>query len=132
MMKLLKTILAFLLLYSISYASQITPFYNLEIPATGDRDWTSVISKDIVSIDVIAKVISNDFAYNINQTIKTTSTPTFASVTATNKLSCDYLSIDAYTIMSADGVSTIGGIVGRIRVVSPDGTFSYIPIYAGS
>ena len=39
-----------------AYASQFTTNYNLEVPAIGDWDWQSIISKDIISIDsVLAK-----------------------------------------------------------------------------
>lgn len=49
-----------LLLTNSLYASQLTTQYNLEIPAEGDFDWISIISKDIISIDTVMGIISND------------------------------------------------------------------------
>ncbi len=57
-MKRLLTLL--LLIPSLCLASQFTTNYNLEIPASGQRDWISIISNDIISIDSILKIISSE------------------------------------------------------------------------
>jgi hypothetical protein len=57
--KLLVIVMGVLLAHS-CFASQTTVNYNLVIPAEGDRDWIATISADIISIDSIFSIISDD------------------------------------------------------------------------
>ena len=102
-MRILIGFIITLFLFSCAYASQFTINYGFEIPSILSRDWLPAISQDIISIDAIIKAISDDLG------------------TASEKI-----------IISNDGVKIIGGVVGRIRIISQDGNPSYILIYAGS
>jgi uncharacterized ion transporter superfamily protein YfcC len=83
------------------YAAQFTTNYNLEIPSIGTRDWQSVISKDIISIDTTIGIISSDLG-----------------------------STSTKIIISRDNITALGGQVGRIMLISADGTNCFIPVYA--
>lgn len=103
--KMTKISFALMLLFisALLYASELTTNYNLEIPSSGQRDWLSLISKDIISIDTVMGIISADLG-----------------ATSTKIL------------ISRDTNTTVGGAVGRCKVVSADGTSCYILLYAGS
>lgn len=62
-MKKLVTLLLALMLVTPLYADEITPVYRMVIPSEGSRDWTSKISKDIVSIDSIMHMLSSDASW---------------------------------------------------------------------
>ena len=78
-----------------------TARYNLCIPEEGSRNWTSKVSNDVISIDSVMALMSDD----INN-------------------------------MTADGTSTVGNVVGRIKLVTEDGAGTpgncYILIYTAN
>ena len=55
--------LLFLLFPILSHASEITTHYNMRIPAIASKDWQPEISQDIISIDSIMKMLSEDAAW---------------------------------------------------------------------
>jgi len=103
-MKIFIGLIIFLVfIYSFAYpADNVTEHYRMLIPEQGSVNWLAKISNDIVSIDAVMNMMSEDLA-----------------LTSTK------------IIVSRDGVSTVGGAVGRISVVSADGTSSFILLYAG-
>ena len=50
------------------YAATVTDNYELVIPAEGDRNWQFVLSDDIVSIDRIMGIISDDATWTTDGT----------------------------------------------------------------
>jgi hypothetical protein len=103
MKKLILVFIFLLSLTTLSLADQTTDTYRLVIPSENSVDWTSKMSKDIVSIDAIMNMMSVDLG--------TTSTK---------------------AIISRDSTTTLGGQVGRIKLISADGNACYIGIYGGS
>jgi len=106
-----------LCLTGIAFAADYeTTYYKLIVPENNSRDWAEKVSKDLISIDGITYTISQEVAV-INQ----------------NKVSRDAevarLTIDTAITFSNTSSSGIGGIVGRIPIVSADGTTCYVPIY---
>ena len=102
-MKKFVFIIGFILLLSCAYASQFTTKFGFEIPSAMSRDWLPAISQDIISFDTIFNMISNDLG------------------TSSEKI-----------IISNDAVTSVGGCVGRIRIISQDGTAAFIQIYKGN
>lgn len=98
---LLTAVFLFFLIRFVSSADYETTNYKLIVPEEGSRDWSVKISNDIISIDNIMKAMSNDLG--------TTSTK---------------------IIVSRDAVTTVGDAVGRIKLISADGSACYIPVYA--
>lgn len=105
MMKLLKIILAVLLLTSPIYASETTTNYNLVIPSIGDRDWGPVLSRDIISIDSILKMVSSD----------TTQIGIISSDVGVLKIKVTVISSDVGTLKTNDTTKTL-----QISILSSD------------
>jgi len=101
-MKIIIISLVLLLTASFIYAAQTTTNYNMVIPAVGDRGWISYLSEDIISIDSIMNMMSVDLG------------------TSSKKVK-----------ISDDHVTTTGGLVGRFRVISDDGSVCFIRVYSG-
>lgn len=118
---LMKIIISTLLICLISmsgFATTFTDSYNLGIPANGDRDWAETISRDIISVDVVMGIISSDIGI-----IRPES----------NVLSCDAISIDnvVWVGFTSETLAS-GGEVGRIAILSADGSTAYLKVYSGS
>lgn len=110
-------------------ADQVTTNYKLVIPEFTSRGWGRKLSEDIVSIDNIMKMVSDDSTWvGSSGTVTTRSGVTQATVGG-------ILSIDSHLIISAE-TSTTGltasELVGRIEILSSDGVSKcYIPIFLG-
>ncbi len=146
-----------------SYSDQTTTNYGFIIPSEASRDWIDKLSNDIVSMDNILYMLSRDSAWidwgtyitqrtiTDNIGIGSLNTPRVkldiaGALSMTGTLSVDsnasisgdmvvngVLSVDKTLILSAETTTTLGGIVGRISILSSDGvTNCYIPVYAGS
>lgn len=92
---------SFLLFNFVKAGDYTTTNYKLIVPEEGSRDWSEKLSNDIISIDNVLKMVSNDFG-----------------ATSTK------------SIISRDHITTVGGAVGRIKLISADGSACFIPIYA--
>jgi hypothetical protein len=160
MKKIMFAILFLFLFINISYASQITDNYRLQIPAAMSRDWLPEISQDIISIDSIIKMVSTDSAWVDSGANVYARAPsdivaigTLYPITVTKlTVSADSAGKDMLRIVSQDGSrvifgvnkdnrlivssdtaqTSVGGVVGRITVISSDGTVCYIPLYSAS
>lgn len=113
MMKLLKIILAVLLLTSPIYASETTTNYNLVIPSINDRNWNPILSRDIISIDSILKMVSND----------TTSVGIISADVGVLKTKVTIISSDVGTLKTNDAtkttqISILSSDVGTLKIQS--------------
>ena len=77
--------------------------YRLGIPDKNYENYHTPLNANFTTIDNVMTILSNDMS-----------------------------STSTKILISRDSVTTLGGQVGRIRVISADGSASYIPIYAGS
>ena len=76
--------------------------YRLGVPDKNYENWHTPVNANFTTIDNVMTIVSNDMS-----------------------------STSTKVLISRDAVTTVGGQVGRIRVISADGTASYIRIYAG-
>ena len=71
MKKLFFGIIISLFIFSAVYAQDFTTTYSLETPSTGTRNWTSVFSADMISIDRVLTIISTDVNSTTDDAITT-------------------------------------------------------------
>lgn len=136
LMKIIINIILCLLLCVGAYASQVTTNYDLVVPAIGDRNWQPIISRDIISIDTILGSISSDIGGSNRITIISTEVSEIREGSAINTgiLSVDGISIDSsirvgFSVGSTTHILSADNEVGRIPIVSIDGSVCYIKIY---
>ena len=120
--------LLFLLFPILSHASEITTHYNMRIPAIASKDWQPEISQDIISIDSIMKMLSEDAAWinsGSNTYLRDGDSVGIGATTPLTKLevigfiSADGLRLDAQT--SCPDTSTLRG-GALVLSVDTDGT----------
>lgn len=114
-------IILFLLITVLCYgADNFTDNYNLVVPEEASRDWTAKISNDIISIDTIMNMLSQDVSLlEVNPA---------GTVHIQGRLS-----VDSGITVSAETTTVGGGEVGRLAIISSDGTTTcYIKIWSGS
>lgn len=151
-MRLIKGILLFLLCFNITvlgHTEQITTNYLLVIPTEGSRDVIHLISRDILSIDRVLGILSSDVgAYIISADEISVDNISTSQIKLVGNKSTMYIftagssdrlhirgrvSMDNQLTITSEATTTVGGIVGRISILSNDGvTKAYIPIYSGS
>jgi len=103
---MIKRLLSFLLIFLLSVpcyaANYLTNNYNFEIPAIGSRDWNTLISNDIISMDTILYIISQD------------------SVTQETKLTIITNDLNAYTGPLINATTDISVLYLRTNIITND------------
>lgn len=99
-----KIIIVIILLFSFNVyaADNYTSHYRLITPSVDDKDWNARLSRDMITIDSVTYHNSRDIAI---------------------------ISADIGDITD-DAVGTVGGVVGRMRFISDDGTACFVLIYS--
>jgi hypothetical protein len=110
--------LGFLIISNFVYAGDYeTSYYKLIVPSEGSRNWSTKVSKDVITIDTVLYLISQDVI-----DVKANRVSREASV---SRLTVD----TSVTFKNTSSTSISGGIVGRMTIISSDGSTCYIPLY---